>query len=168
MTSPSGIPRSAFQFYSTARGAVAQRASTADFYTALRNAGTVIGTNQGGLSFGDVNALRSVAAQERNAAERFQRMPESNAIDASQISRAPYGRTLEAQAATPIYQVGITLTTQDQEGNQVERYTTVQFTGQLPGTKAELLAQVNYDAQALADNYNEFYVGHDVLEVRAF
>jgi hypothetical protein len=169
LTSPSGIPRAAFQFYGAARGAVAQRASTADFYSALRNAGATFGAGQGGLTFGDVNAIRSAAAQERNSAERFQRMPDANAIDASQISRAPYGRSLEAQASMPIYQVGINLTTINKEtGESVNRYTTAQFTGQLPATKGELLAQVQQDAQALADNYDEFYIDHSVIEIRAF
>lgn len=169
MTTPSGLPRAALQYYPAARGAVGQRASTADFYQALRDAGTTFGPNAGALSFTDVNALRSAAAQERNAAERFQRAPDHYAVDASMISRAPYGRELAAQAAMPIYQVGINLTTAHTEtGDETSRYVTVQFTGQLPATKAELMEQIGLDAQAYADNYGESYAGHDVVEIRAF
>lgn len=169
MTTPSGLPRAALQYYPAARGAVAQRASTADFYQALRDAGTQFGDNAGALSFTDVNTLRSAAVQERNAAERFARAPEHYPVDASMISRAPYGRELAAQAALPIYQVGINLTTADRDtGEQITRYTTVQFTGQLPGSKGDLLAQIAQDAQAYADNYEEAYAGHTVVEVRAF
>lgn len=169
MTTPTGLPRATLQFYPNARGAVGQRVSTAGFYDALREAGATFGAAQGGLTFSDVNALRSAAAQERNAAERFARTPESNAIDATMISRAPYGRSLAAQAAMPIYQVGIQLRTSDRDTGEItERYTTVQLTGQLPPTKADLLAQVGQDAQALADAYAESYAGHDVIEIRAF
>lgn len=169
MTTPTGLPRSTLQFYPAARGAVAQRVNTADFYTALRDAGATFGATPGGLTFTDVNALRSAAAQERNASERFQRVLESNAIDASMISRAPYGRSLATQAAMPIYHVGINLTTVNKDtGEEAERYVTVQFTGQLPDTKAALLQQVGQDAQAYADNYDEFYYGHTTVEIRAF
>lgn len=167
MTTPSGIPRASLQWLGAARGAASNRASTADFYQALRDAGALIGKNQGGLTFGEVNQLRSAAASLRNAQERFQRAPDGDALDASHIGQAPYGRSLDKQAAMPIYNVGITLNTITNEGDDRSRYTTITFTGQLPPTKAELLLQVEQDARAYADQYEEEYAGHDIVEILA-
>lgn len=168
MTTPSGFPLRALYFWGAARGAVAQRVGTADFYAALNNAATAFGLPGHGLSFQTVNQLRSAAATVRNASERFDRAPAGNAIDASMIGVPPYARSLDAQAAMPVYHVGINLTTADmQTGEQSTDYRIVQFTGQLPATKADLLAQVQLDAEQLASVYGTDYVGHDVQEILA-
>lgn len=167
MTTPSGLPRRALAFFPSARGAAAQRMSTADFYQALRDAGATFGNAPGGLSFQDVNQLRGAATGLRNAAERLARAPESNAIDATMIGVTPYARGLAEQATMPLYHVGVTLNTITNEGDEQSRYTVVQFTGQLPPTKGELFAAVQRDAQALADAYEEQYAGHSVVEILA-
>lgn len=168
MTTPSGLPRAALQFWGAARGAAADRANTRDFYQALRDAGATIGGGEGGLSISDVTQLRSAAARVRNAAETLARAPEVNAIDASMIGAPPYGRDLASQAALPIYQVGITLHTFDfVEGVVSSDYRQVRFTGQLSLTKGELFDAVAQDAEALADTYGQVYTGHDVHEILA-
>lgn len=167
MTTPSGLSRRAIAFLGAARGAVAQRATTAEFYTALRAHATALQLDELGLTFHEVTQLRSAAARMRNAQDRFQAAPEANAIEANQIGRAPYGRSLDQQAAMPIYSVGITLQTMDNEGEVTTRYTQVRFTDNLPSTKGELLTAVQQDAEALADNYNEQYAGHAIVEVLA-
>lgn len=167
MTTPSGFNRRSLLFYGAARGAAAERASTAEFIAALRAGASALGLSELGLNLQSINQLRSAAVRQRNAQERFQRAPDVNAIDASTIGQVPYGRGLAEQAALPIYQVGIQLHTIDDEGEVSSRYTTVRFTGQLEMTKADLLGQVQQDAEALADNYGESYAGHDVVELTA-
>lgn len=167
MTTPSGLPTRALQFYGAARGAVAGRVSTADFYAALNNAAAAFGQEGHGLSFQEVNQLRSAAVGVRNAAERFQRVPEANAIDARMISVPPYARSLDDRNAQPIYNVGINLHTTDDEGNVTSSYRTVRFTGLMNYTKADLLTLVQQDAEALAETYGTEYAGHDVLELLA-
>lgn len=167
MTTPSGMSRYALAFFGAARGAVAQRISTAGFYQALRDAGATIGTSQGGLSFQDVNALRSSAAQIRNAQDAFNRAPAEYAIDATMIGRVPYGRPLGEQATQPMFTIGIQLHTADLNGEISSDYRAIRFTGQLPATKADLESLIAQDAEALADTYNAQYAGHDVLEILA-
>lgn len=168
MTAPSGLPLSALQYWATARGAVGARLSTADFYQALRDAAVTFPGNASIPNFTTVNQLRSAAVSVRNAQEAFQRSPDSNAIDASMIGRVPYGRSLDAQAALPIYHVGINLTTADMDtGEATTNYRMVQFTGSLPATKDELLRAIGQDAEALADTYGQLYAGHDVIEILA-
>lgn len=167
MTTPSGFNRRSLLFYGAARGAVAVRASTAEFVAALRAGASQLGLDELGLNLQAINALRSAAVAQRTAQENFQAAPEVNAIDASMIGQVPYGRGLAEQAALPIYEVGIQLHTTDDTGEVTSRYTSVRFTGQLEMTKADLLAQVQQDAEALADNYGESYAGHDVVEITA-
>lgn len=168
MTTPSGFPRSALQWFGAARGAVADRVNTGGFYQALRDAGATFGAAQGGLSFGDVNQLRSSAAALRNAQEAFQRAPDGSGLDASHIGVTPYARSLADRNAVPIFHVGINLTTADMSTGQTSTdYRIVQFTGSLPSTKGELMEQLANDAQGLADTYGATYVGHDVVEVLA-
>lgn len=168
MTTPSGLPLSALQYWGVARGSVAARASTAEFYSALQEAAAQFGPDVRIPDFATVNQLRSAAVSVRNAQEQFQRMPDSNAIDASQIGRVPYGRSLDAQAAMPIYHVGVNITTSDRKtGAESTDYRVVQFTGTLPETKDELLRLVGQDAEELANTYGVDYLNHDVVEILA-
>lgn len=168
MTTPSGLPRAALQFWGAARGAVANRVSTAGFYQALHDAAGGFGLDAHGLTFSDVTQLRSAAVRVRNAAEAFDRAPASYAIDHRMIGQVPYGRDLAAQAATPIYQVGVNLTTVDLEtGETSTDYRQVRFTNSLPATKQDLLDAIQQDAEALADTYGQAYAGHSITEVLA-
>lgn len=168
MTTPSGLPLSALQYWAVARGSVAGRDSTAQFYDKLREAAVQFGDVGKIPDFATVTQLRSAAVSVRNAQERFQRSPTGNNIDASQIGSVPYGRSLEAQATMPIYHVGLNLTTADRDtGETTTEYRVVQFTGSLPDTKEELLGLVGQDAQALADTYGSTYIDHNVVEILA-
>lgn len=167
MTTPSGLSRAALQYWGAARGAASSRANTQDFYQALRDAATSFGEDSHGLSFGEVTQLRSSAVQVRNAAERFSRAPEENAIDARMIGVVPYGRTQDAKNALPIHQVGVNLDVADEDGNITSKYIQVRFTGNLEMTKGELLTLVQQDAEQAARDYGLEYAGHTVTEILA-
>lgn len=168
MTAPGGLPLKALQFYGAARGAVAQRVSTAGFYQALNNAAAGFGMEGHGLTFQEVNQLRSAAAGVRNAGESFTRAPGSNVIEAKYIGVEPYARSIADRDAQPLYHVGINLTTADRNtGELTTSYKRVQFTGQLSITKDTLLTLVQQDAEQLAAVYETEYIGHDVLEILA-
>lgn len=167
MTTPNGLPLSALQFLGVARGAVAGRASTAEFYQALKDAAATFPGDQSIPTFRAANQLRSAAVQMRNAADAFQSAPAETAITPDRIGVAPYARSLAEQAAAPIFTVGINLHLADNETGEItSQYTQVRFTG-VAMTKGNLLELVQQDAEALADNYGMAYAGHDVLELVA-
>jgi hypothetical protein len=167
VTTPLGFNRRSLAFYSSARGSVANRESTADFVAALRAHATALGLDELGLNLQDINQLRSAAVRQRTAQERFQASSDANAIDNTMIGAPPFGRSLEAQAAQPIYEVGINLHVANDEGEVTTQYTQVRFTGDMTMSKADLLAAVQYDAEALAQGYGGNYAGHDVIEITA-
>lgn len=165
MTTPSGLPTRALQYYGAARSAVSQRASTREFYDALNTAATAFGQEGHGLSFSEVNQLRSAAVQVRNGAERFGRSPETNAITADMISTPPFARDQIARNAQPLYQVTINLATTDDEGNVTEGYRAVKFNSLEGLTKGQLNTLIGQDAEALADAYGTEYLSHDIVEI---
>lgn len=167
MTTPSGLPQKALQFYGVARGAVANRVSTADFYGALNDAASQFGLEGHGLDFATVTQLRSAAVRVRNAQEAFDRAPGGSAITGDQIGVEPYARSQADRNDSPIYQVGINLHTTDQEGNVSTDYRRINLVGQLNMTKDDLLTLVQQDAEAMAQIYGTEYAGHDVLELLA-
>lgn len=168
MSRVSGLSNRALAFYGAARGAVALRASTAEFFQAITDAAQAFGYESHGLSFAEVNQLRSAAVRVRNAADRFNRADGSTVLDASMIGREPYGRSLDQQAAQPLYHVTITLHTADpMTGDISSEFRRVQFAGDLAISKDDLLAALDQDAQQLADTYGQTYAGHDVIEILA-
>lgn len=167
MTTPSGLPVSALQYWGVARGAVSARASTAEFYGALNDAAESFGNGGHGLSFQEVNQLRSAAVGVRNASESFLKTAADTVISARQIAVPPYARSQDDRNSSPMYSVGIMLHTMDDEGETTSAYRQIRFTGQMDFTKGDLLALVQQDAEALADAYSQQYAGHDVVELVA-
>lgn len=158
MTTPSGLPKKALQWWGVASGAVNQRASTADVWAAINSAAAAQGQDSAGITLQGFNQLRSAAVQVRNSAAALTAGQDANGIDASMIGKAPWGRPIGDQNAAPQYQLRFLHTTTDMAGNEESAYRTIVFTGQLSATKAELLAQVERDAEALADKYNTDHV----------
>lgn len=168
MTTPSGLPLKALQFWGTVRGTVANRGSTADVWTAINSHAANLGLEKTGLTLQSFNQLRSAAVSVRNSGEAFTDAPGGSAVTGEQIGLTPYARPLADRNATPQWLVGFTHITADDEGNESEQYRTVRFTGQLPPTKQDLLDAVEQDAEALADQYNSHHVGtsdHEVLAI---
>lgn len=161
MTSPSGLPLKALQFWGATQGAVANRGSTADVWAAINAAAAANGMASPDLSLGDFNRLRSMAAGVRNSSEAFGRGQIGSAITSDMIGTPPWARPLGEQNALQMTQVTFLHTTTDGAGNLFNDYRSVMFTGPLPATKAELLDQLNEDSQALADKYDSAHVAID-------
>lgn len=167
MTTPSGLPLKALQFWGTVRGTVAERGSTADVWAAINSHAANLGLESTGLTLQSFNQLRSAAVSVRNSGEAFRDAPGGSAVTAEHIGLTPYARPLADRNATPQWLVGFTHITADDEGNESEQYRTVRFTGQLPATKNDLLNAVTQDAEALADQYNSNFIGIDNPELLA-
>lgn len=167
MTTPSGLPLKALQYWGTVRGAVAQRASTADVWGAIRDMAAASGLPNLGISLQDFNQLRSAAVGVRNAGETLAKAPAEWGLNSSMIGVTPYARSLADRANTPQWSVGMYHTTADLEGNESTDYRMVRFTGQLPATKADLELALEQDAEALADKYGRTHVGIESYELLA-
>lgn len=158
MTTPSGLPRKALQWWGAAMGAVSQRASTADVWAAINAAAAAQGQATAGINLRGFNALRSAAVQVRNSSEALAFGSDTAPVDVTMIGRAPWGRPIGDQNAAPQYQIRFLHTTTDENGDEQSNYRTVVFTGQLPSSKSALLEQTERDAEALADKYNSEHV----------
>lgn len=167
MTTPSGLPTKALQYWGVAMGAAEQRANTADTWAAIRDASAQFGNDRLGLSLQDFNQLRSAATGVRNSSERLNRAPEANTIDQSMIGLTPYARSQADRNATPQWSARFLHLTTNTEGDETEEWRMVRFTGQLPTTVGELMTAVQQDAQALADKYGTEHVSFSGLALLA-
>lgn len=167
MTTPSGLPLKALQYWGTVRGAVAQRASTADVWAAINDYAANQQMTSTGVSLQDFNQLRSAAVGVRNAGERLAKAPAGNAIDSSMIGVTPYARAQTERNNTPQWSVGIYHTTSNDAGDESTDYRMVRFTGQLPATKADLELAIEQDAEALAEKYGRTHVAVESYELLA-
>lgn len=167
MTTPSGLPLKALQYWGAAYGAVQQRASTADVWAAINNQAGSVGSESAGVNLQTFNQLRSQAVGVRNAVESFDANTGEHAITGDQVGNVPWQRDQGTRNAAPKFQVTFLHETSDLEGNVTEQYRSVYFTGPLLMTKQELLDQIERDAEALADNYNSVHIGTSGHQVYA-
>lgn len=165
MTTPSGLPRKALQYWTSVYGAVNQRASTADVWAAIRNQVESVHGSSFGITLQDFNQLRSQAVAVRNSVEHFNGSPLESGLTGESIGQVPWQRDQGTRNASPIYQVRFAHTTVNEQGDESTDYRSVTFTGGLPETKQALIDAVNRDAEALADNYDTQHVSISGLQV---
>lgn len=163
VTTPSGLSRSALQYWGVASGAVADRAGTADVWAAINAHATSMGRDTAGLSLSDFNQLRSAAAGVRNSGEALAAGRAESAITGDMIGTPPWARTLGEQNAQPLFQARFQHTTTDLDGNESTDWRTVTFSGGLPATHGDFMTALGHDAEALADKYGTAHVGIDSI-----
>ena len=167
MTTPSGLPTKALQFWGVASGAVADRQSTAEVWAAINTAATNMGMDSPGLSLRDFNTLRSHAASVRNASEALASGFVDSQITGEMIGTPPWARSLDERNAAPLYQARFLHDTADAEGNITSDWRTVVFSSGLPPTLSAFNDALGQDAQALADKYNTEHVGVSQVTIMA-
>lgn len=167
MTTPSGLPTKALQFWGVATGAVASRATTAEVWGAINDAAAAMGMSSPGLSLRDFNTLRSQAASVRNASERLDSGQFESQITGDMIGTPPWARDLAERNAAPMYQVRFKHDTADSEGFITSDWRTVVFSSGLPPTLAAFHDALDQDAQALADKYNTDHVAVSSVTILA-
>lgn len=145
---------------------VAARASTADLWNAVRAAAAAEGQDLSGVRLTDMNGLRSIAASQRQAGQTLAAARVDAVIDAGMIGRDLDSRSVQEQLLAPRWRVRF-----EQDvivGGQLQTlWRTSYIDGFLPSTKADVLAQVDQDAQGLADDYDQVHAGVGAVQITA-
>lgn len=126
--------------YGLIRGAVEQRASTANIWDSIRDSGIP-------ATFQQVNEYRSAAASTRNARDVFEAADPTTAITAEMIGTAPWARAQSSQSLAPAYQLNIPYTYTDTEGNAVSGWVSKTVSA-LPAAVGDL---VDYASSLVSD-----------------
>ena len=146
--------------------AVSQRASTADLWSAAREASLAEGVPLTGVSATDMSGLRGMAAQMRNASEMLATAGAGASITGDMVAQTPWSRPLSEQNALGIWQVRYQHTVIE-DGQPVTAWRTSIFEGGLPPTVEQLNQAVNEDALAVADSHGTSNVGISGLQILA-
>lgn len=154
-------------FWGPIQGAARERASTAEIWQAIRDYAASSGTALPSNMFAEVNRMRSLATGLRVSSERLARAKDSDAITSSMIGRQVYGRNDIERSLAPAYHVRFELTTHTADGPSTGWYT-LEYGGSLPSTVGQLMAEVGYYAEGLADSYGTAFGGLGDIEVGEF
>ena len=135
-------------YWGPIQSAVSQRVSTADLWTAVREAAAAEGVTISGVSATDMSGLRGLAASQRNASANFSQAHPGDTITGSMIAQDISSRGLADQALAPSWIVRF-----EQDLNFEGQLRTVWrssvFEGSLPPTVDELRNQLDLDAEQL-------------------
>jgi hypothetical protein len=137
---------------------VAQRASTADLWAAVRAGAQIEGNQLTGVRVQDMNVLRSIAASQQRSISSLQSLLPGNALDARNIGRDLSSRSLQDQSLAPRWIVRFEHDVVVQGQLQTLWRSSV-FEGQLPSTKGDLMNALESDAAELAKDYDVTHVG---------
>lgn len=145
---------------------VSARAPTALLWQDVRAAAAAEGQDLSGVRLTDMNGLRSIAASQRVAGQTLAAARVDAVIDAGMIGRDLDSRSLQEQQLAPRWRVRFE---QDVivSGSLKTVWRTSYIDGILPSTKADVLSQVEQDAQALADDYDEVHAGVGTVQITA-
>lgn len=165
MTNEPGGSVQLSHFWGVIQRGVQDRLPTADLWAAVRGAAAAegFGTVRGGIA--GMNSLRGLAAGLRNASAALAAAPLDSAITNDYLSTSINSRPLDVRAEAPAYQVRFEHTVITQGGEQVTTWRTVQYSLQLPATKAQLLNDIAANAELLAGDYQETHVGVGAIEI---
>ena len=151
-------------YWGNIQSAVAARASTADLWNTVRTAAAAEGYDIAPANAIDMGTLRSLAVSNRNAMEALAAAPATAAFDYTMLGTELYARSPAEQALAPLYLVRFEHNvTEDGEPATVWRTDT--FRGMLPPTKDELQAQLDADAQLLAEEYTQSHVSIGAISI---
>jgi hypothetical protein len=145
-------------YWGNIQSAVAARASTAELWATVRDAAAADNFDISPANAVDMGQLRSLAAGNRNASAAFNAASENQSLDSSMIGSELYTPNESNPAAERLYLVRFQQTVLEDEA-ETTIWRTDMFRGLLPPTKSDLMAQLDNDAQNLADEYNQTHIG---------
>lgn len=158
--------RTLLGYWGQIQAAVAERWDTHALYSAVYNAQVDAGNAPGGFSITDMGALRSLAVGQRNADAAFNSAQQSSPIDATMIGLAPWSNPLEVRNLAPSWEVRFEQTLL-QDGVETTIWRTTVIDGQLPGSVGDLNAQLDGEAQDLANSYGETHMAIGNVSITA-
>lgn len=143
---------------------VSARMTTAQLWNTVKQAAQTENADLTGVRIFDMNNIRGLAASIRNQSQNFMNAPSNASIDNTMISQNINSRPLLDQNEVQIYQVRFEhLVTTGGEQSSVWR--TIQYTMDMPTTKDALLADIEANAIALANNYNVGHAGIGQIQI---
>lgn len=163
MTTP-GRRGAPLGYWGVIEAAVTNRMSTADLWSAIREATANPANGLTGITLMDVNRLRSSAALIRNSAAEFNRATDDLVISGKMIATAPWARKEESQRLAPKLQIRFLHTTLKDEIFETS-WRTYMHPGPAPATVGDLRAIVDRAGQMLAQDYETDHVSVDQLSV---
>ena len=145
--------------------AVGEGRSTAELWNIANEAAQARGFSGVSGGIASMNELRGTAARIRDSAARFARLDPSNQLGADVIAPDINAQSIAGRSITPVYRVRFTQTVETLTGQLATTTRTISFPFQLPSTKADLLAELEINAQSMAETYGEQHVGLTDIEI---
>lgn len=161
-----GALAKAMTYWGAIQASVAQRATTAELFSAIRGAAGLAPGESLGVSASVISQLRGMAAGIRNASEALGSAAPDQAIGPSMISGVPWGRSQAQQDLVGIWQVRFLQDVSTEEGTQQVWRTTL-FQGVLPATVGSLFGQLDDVADTMASSYGQGNLGYSQVSIIA-
>ncbi len=152
--------RALSQFYGSILSGASAGLSTHDLWSAVQNAAVdMSGSPLAGVSIMDMNVLRGLAGSQLAAAAAFQAAGSDVAIDSNMWANEIDQRSYAQRMAAPQWVVRFENTYVDQNGETGVEWRAAVLS-QLPVTKADLLDQLEQEAEQMNDGYGTTSVGN--------
>ncbi len=147
---PPAVATALGRYWSEIYGGAAQRLSTSDLFSNIRDRAAELGLPSVGVGAAAISTLRGYASGMIRAAAALNSADPSAPLSSDHLAVAPWSRPVTQQNLTPIYQVGISHTVQQDDGSVTTVRNTITITGQLPPTVGELRDLLTSEAALLA------------------
>lgn len=164
MPNPLGVADKALFYWGDIESGTLSGESTADIWARIRARAETMGLDRPGITAQDVSKIRAAAGQVRAAGTRLGSAPDEESLISRYVGLAPWSRPLEERNTHGMWQVRFEHTVSGDNGDETN-WRTVMFKGQLPNTIGELRAQIEQDAQALADKYGVDHLGVGTMSI---
>lgn len=161
-----GVSKRGMFYWGAIESATLAGESTQGIWEAIHAQAEESGLASPGVSASEVSIMRGLAAGIRQSGRNLERAQPTYGIDSAMIGRAPWARDLAAQNALTMHQIRFEHTV-IRDGQPVTEWRSVMYQGPLPATVADLLDELESDAQQMADNYGVSHVGAGSISILA-
>jgi len=147
--------------------AAESHATTADLWSWIRDAADELGLASPGVTVRGIQELRGRAGQIQAAKDKFAKLADNQRVRGEHIATPPWARDPSLMRAQPKFAVRFRHTVIRNGIEQTEWKTSV-FPGKVTHTAGRLRADVELDAQNLANKYETEHVGISDLQILEF